>query len=278
MPCPNCATAIKPGKSFCANCGNQVSQGRPAQQAQHNPNTYAQPQQQQHQQYQQQPQYQRNDQVDAYIQKSSELSKSALDFIKVFLRQPVTTIQAKSITLPQAILFAALLPVSIFVLIRVVIGRFFSAMGPWVAAPTTSDYLGIFFRVALFSAIAVGAGIVLVIIFSKLLYKASVDVQALFSLTVVVYIPVSLAFLASAIFAFISGHLVIFALILGYTAFVYLYPSAIKTALNTDSDKAVYVATLSSTTAAAISWLYLWNTIERVLEDLASSLMRGFLF
>ena len=202
--------------------------------------------------------------MDAYIKKSTDLSKSALHFVKTFLKQPVTTIQAKSITLPQAILFAALLPISMFILLRVTIGRMFSGIPRQQAAllaPTASEYLGIFMRLLLSTAIVIVAGVVLVIVFGKIFYKVTVDVKMLFSLTVVTYIPIIMALLVSAIFAFISIHLVMFALILGCCAYFFLYPSAIKVALNTDSDKAAYLATFASTAVMAISWLYVWNMI-----------------
>jgi len=191
------------------------------------------------------------DQVDIYVREAKNLLKASWNYGKKLAKEPMSAM-TEALPLTSAIFFAALQPIALFLLIRVIAGQLLGLIpfgfGAFLA-PTFGQWVQLFFLTILYYALYLFLLMVLAVVFGKLICKAHIDLKLLFTQTVAAHIPLTAALLGAMIFVVFgmglaSGFFMSIALailLVGGVATYILLAKAITFALKINENKGFYV-------------------------------------
>ncbi len=198
-------------------------------------------------------QTQANTRVNDAMQKTTALLGGALQFFKLFILQPVTTMQLHSIRMSETLFFVALQPVTLFIMFLAIAGRvtagfssIFSLFGGYgLGSYILQDSIGLFFKTFFFCIGTLFTLMVISIILGTYLYKGTLDIKKHFALMVIAHIPLTVSFILATIFIFFSAQFAILALIFGIIASIIIGTFIFAASFNISFDKCVYCSILT---------------------------------
>lgn len=187
-------------------------------------------------------------------------------FFREFISQPVTAMQNHRIKTGEALFFAVLEPISLFLLLLVIAGHIKEKLQPYTGIFTgsaiesylsfLSDETGMFFGSFI---IYIGSFITFLLIsaiLGKFIFKGFVDLNKLFSFTVVSHIPLTLSFVLSMVLVLFSIRFVVFALIIGIISSIVIGTFAFAASFNISYDKCVYCSFFTYLAQSAALYIF----------------------
>jgi len=203
----------------------------------------------------------KNDQMDAYVKEAKNVLSVAWAFLLKLFKSPMTAME-EGLPLVPAIAFAAVQPILVFVLIRVLFAQFMGLFMPTFGfgglfwSPGFGWWVMVFFLTIVAVAASYAVLIVLTMLFAKLFCKAKTNFVQLFTQAVAAHVPLSLALIVAIIFGFFATSLALTALIVAYIASILLYHKALTVTIKADQNKIFFVLVCSFGATALLSMFF----------------------
>ena len=189
------------------------------------------------------------EQLDVYMKQASTVAGSSCSFLWRFIKAPVTTIQTGEIKMGEAIFFALVGFISLFVFVALGYFRLFTfyqdlslqpaSVGWQPASIAFSEWLALFLHMLLAYIIVVILFVVLSYLYGKLVCRAGVTLRGLFTRIVAIEMPAAVILLISAIIMPFFPIVAIVIAIIGAVMPLILFPFVLQ-AMNVSVNKAVY--------------------------------------
>jgi hypothetical protein len=213
-------------------------------------------------------------------------ASTAISFFKQFIKAPATAIKTNDIKGPEAIIYLALLPLSMFLLLYAFIWRMTTDIaiaidGSRRYASEIREELGEFFSwgTAAFETILhVAVWFVLLLLVPFVLFKffgtqEKVDIGKIFPVFAAATIPYTALFVIGAIITFLhmtagTAFLVTASMALGSVAFWILHATAVKRCFNATTEQAVYSSIITYVIATMYSLFGVWRVVGVLFDDL----------
>ncbi|MCL2577885.1 MAG: zinc ribbon domain-containing protein [Defluviitaleaceae bacterium] len=252
--CSACGKELVEGSKFCMGCG-APSDGSGVATTSQEPN--------------------------AAVAAATAAATTAIGFFKQFIKSPMTAVQSGSINQPEAIIYLALVPISMLLLLNAYILRLASNMD--ISASRLRDIMDISLGGAVFETIihvAVWFVILIAVPFGMFKFfgnSEKIDFAKIFPVFAAITLPITVLFILSAVFTLIStsagiGFLMAASIPLGTVSFWILHTVAVKRTFGGSLEQAVYSSIITYVLASMYSLFGMSRVAGNILGGMMGSL------